>query len=269
MRTRNGNGDFPRLKGIVVIVGAYGSGKTEVAINLALGSRRFGLQVWIADLDLVNPYFRTREARIPLTEKGIGVVLPPDAYLKADLPILSPQVAGVIRRSDDLVLLDVGGNDAGATVLAALADAFRDANDKGRPLKVLLVVNPFRPFTETLSGCQKMRDSIEKASKLTVTGVIGNANLMEETRTKDIEDGYRFARALSVKTSLPLEMITVPLPLLGHIEKNQFSCPVLPIDRHLAFPWKSAGDTGYDSGFDPFPEDEGCLREDRAGKPQR
>ena len=112
------------LNGLVVIVGNYGSGKTEVSINLAVYRKRAGLNVGIADLDIVNPYFRTREARNTLTDLGIKVILPPEQYLQADLPVLSPTIAGMIRDSADLLILDVGGDDAGAKVLSALADAF-------------------------------------------------------------------------------------------------------------------------------------------------
>ncbi|MGA9179099.1 MAG: cobalamin biosynthesis protein CbiA, partial [Desulfobacterales bacterium] len=86
-----------QVTGIVIIVGNYGSGKTEVSINLAVHQRRAGVDVKIADLDLVNPYFRTREARKPLLKMGIEVVVPEEKYLQADLPILSPAVAGLIR----------------------------------------------------------------------------------------------------------------------------------------------------------------------------
>ncbi|MCK5485077.1 MAG: cobalamin biosynthesis protein CbiA, partial [Desulfobacterales bacterium] len=143
------------LTGIVVVVGSYGSGKTEVSINLAVHRKRAGVDVRIADLDLVNPYFRTREAKGPLSEMGIEVVLPPDQYLHADLPILSPLVAGMIRQPAELTLLDVGGDDAGATILATLEDAF-----KNRLIRVLQVVNPLRPFTETFEGCLKVRKEI-------------------------------------------------------------------------------------------------------------
>ena len=93
------------ITGIVAIVGNYGSGKTEVAINLAVNRKRSGLTVRIADLDLVNPYFRTREARNTLEALGIKVILPPQEYLQADLPILSPAIAGMIRQPDGLTLL--------------------------------------------------------------------------------------------------------------------------------------------------------------------
>ena len=124
------------LSGIVIIAGNYGSGKTEVSINLAVERKRAGLAVRIADLDLVNPYFRTREAKDTLASLGIEVVLPPEEYLQADLPILSPLVAGMIRQPEQLTLLDVGGNDVGARVLAALGDVI-----KGQSVQMLQVVN--------------------------------------------------------------------------------------------------------------------------------
>jgi MinD-like ATPase involved in chromosome partitioning or flagellar assembly len=223
------------LTGIVVVVGNYGSGKTEVSINLAVHRKRSGVEVRIADLDLVNPYFRTREAKGPLSEMGIEVVLPPDQYLQADLPILSPLVAGMIRRSTGLTLLDVGGDDVGATVLATLEDAF-----KNRPMRVLQVVNPLRPFTETIEGCLKIRKEIERAAKLAVDGIIGNANLIDETAADDIYDGFEFVKQLSEQSGLALEFITVARKLLSAVDVRRFSCPVLPIQRQLVPPWQKA-----------------------------
>ena len=142
------------LSGIVIIVGAYGSGKTEVAINLAVHMNAAGTAVRLADLDLVNPYFRSREARQALRRLGIDVVLPPAPYMQADLPILTPEVSGMLRHPSGLTLLDVGGDDVGATVLAALADPM-----EGKMPQVLQVINPNRPYTDTVSGCLKMRES--------------------------------------------------------------------------------------------------------------
>ena len=223
------------IKGIVIIVGNFGSGKTEVAINLAVNRKRSGIDVRIADLDLVNPYFRTREARKPLAELGIEVVLPPEKYLQADLPILSPAIAGLIRRPSQLTLIDAGGNDVGATVLASLADPFRK-----KRVHMLQVVNPYRPFTDTVAGCLRMRDQIEKASKMSITGIIGNANLIDETSVEDIYKGYDFVKALSDQSRLPLEFITASAELLSEIDVERFSCPVLPIERQLVPPWKKA-----------------------------
>ena len=232
-----GFNNVEQLKGIVVVVGNYGSGKTEVSINLAVNRKRAGIDVRIADLDLVNPYFRTREARKPLAELGIEVVVPAEKYLKADLPILSPVIAGLIRRPSQLTLIDAGGNDVGATVLAALADSFRK-----KSVYMLQVVNPYRPFTETIEGCLKMRDEIEKTSKMTISGIIGNANMIDETAIEDIYKGYDFVKALSDESRLPLKFITAPATLLAEIDTGRFSCPVLPIERQLVPPWtKAAG----------------------------
>jgi hypothetical protein len=220
------------LNGLVVIVGNYGSGKTEVSINLAVNRKRAGLDVGIADLDLVNPYFRTREARLTLTDLGIKVILPPEQYLHADLPVLSPTIAGMIRDSGDLMILDVGGDDAGAMVLSALADAF-----SGKRVHMLQVVNPLRPQTSTVEGCVTMRNQIEKAAQLTITGLIGNANLIDETSTEDIYSGYEFVETVSQESGLPLEFITVSQELLPKIDMNRFSCAVLPLARQLVPPW--------------------------------
>jgi hypothetical protein len=223
------------LKGIVIIAGNYGSGKTEVAVNLAVDQRRRGVQVRMADLDLVNPYFRTREVRHLLAAMDIDVVLPPEQYLKADLPILDPGVAGLIRQPAELTLLDVGGNGVGATVLAALAEAFNH-----QPCQMLQVVNPFRPNTDSMSGCRKIRDEIESAAKIVMTGIIGNANLIDDTRVEDIYRGYQFVCDLADHSGLPLAFITAAKELLPDLDPTRFACPILTIARQLVPPWKKA-----------------------------
>ncbi len=223
------------LQGIVVVVGNYGSGKTEVSINLAVNKKRAGIDVKIADLDLVNPYFRTREARHQLSILGIDMALPPEEYLQADLPILSPVVAGLIKNPVELTIIDAGGDDAGATVLATLADAF-----KGKSIHMLQVVNPLRPFTNTVKDCLKMRSEIEAASKMTINGIVGNSNLIDETKPEDIYSGYEFVKLLSQESGLALKFITVPSNLMTEIDISRFSCPVLQIERQLVPPWKKA-----------------------------
>ena len=228
------------LEGIVIIVGDFGSGKTEVAINLAVYRRQAGCDVRIADLDLVNPYFRTREARRQLRALGIGVIIPPEKYLQADLPILIPEIGGLIRQPAQLTILDAGGGEAGVTVLAALYDAF-----KHHEVSMLQVVNPFRPYTGSLEGCRTVRRRIEAAARAPVTGIIGNANLMEETTAEDIVWGHDFCRRLADENGLPLAFITADVQLLPQVDRRRFSCPVLPITRQLVPPWKKAGN------FDP------------------
>jgi hypothetical protein len=223
------------LNGIVIIVGNYGSGKTEVAINLAVAQRTAGHRVRVADLDLVNPYFRTREARRSLETLGIEMILPPEGWLQADLPILMPQVAGLIRDPGDLALLDVGGDHVGATVLSALAEAFDAAK---RSIQMLQVVNPFRPNTDTVAGCLDMRAAIEAASRQTVTGWIGNAHMMDETLADHIGQGYALMRDLADASGLPLVCMTAAEALLPKIAHLAMDCPVLTIRRQLVPPWK-------------------------------
>jgi hypothetical protein len=224
-----------RLEGIVVIVGNYGSGKSEVAVNLAVHHRQAGMQVRLADLDLVNPYFRSREAAAQLTKLGIELVLPPQAYVQSELPVLSPAVAGLIRRPGELAILDAGGDSVGAMVLAALGDAFA----KGR-CRVLQVVNPLRPATATPAGCWKIRREIEASANLKVTGLAGNANLIDETTAREITEGYAFMRTLAAESGLPLAFITVAEELRSQVDDTMFDCPVLCIRRQLVPPWKSA-----------------------------
>jgi hypothetical protein len=222
-----------RLQGIVVIVGNYGSGKTEVAINLALACRQAGEPVRVVDLDIVNPYFRTREARKLMRARQVDLVLPPAQYLHADLPIVSPEVAGAIRREGELTILDVGGNDAGATVLASLADALR-----GRKVEMLQVINPHRPQTDSVEGCLAMREAIEAASHLEVTGWVGNAHLMEATSPETIRSGYTFALQVSRASGLPLAFVTAPQKLRKALAAESINCPVLSIRRYLTPPWQ-------------------------------
>ena len=105
---------------------------------------------------------------------------------------------------------------------------------------MLQVVNPFRPFTDNVKGCLKVRDEIENASKMTINGIIGNANLIDDTTMEDIYRGYDFVKTLSEESGLGLQFITVTESLLPAIDPKRFSCPILPIRRQLVPPWKRA-----------------------------
>ena len=220
------------LKGIVVICGNYGSGKTETAVNLAVTKKQEGLDVKIADLDLVNPYFRTREAKDLLEDMGIGVILPDDKYMHADLPILTPAVAGIIQQPSELTILDAGGDDAGVTVLAALADHLSK-----KDIHMLQVINPFRPFTENIKACMKIKEEIENSSKLKITGIVSNANLIDKTTPEHIYKGYEFLKNVSYATGIEIKFITAVSYIIPQLDLDSFSCPVLQINRTLNFPW--------------------------------
>lgn len=225
--------DTIALDGLVVICGNYGSGKSEVSINLAAFKRSCGYTVRLADLDLVNPYFRSREARGALEALGIDVILPDLKYFHADLPILSRNVGGMIKGRTDLNILDVGGDDVGARVLSALADAFA-----GQPVTVLQVVNPNRPQTSTIAKVRHIRAGIEAASRLRLTGWIGNANLIDETDVETVLEGYEFLLDLSKESGLPIAFITVPEALRADEALRRVDVPILSIHRQLVPPWK-------------------------------
>jgi hypothetical protein len=227
------------LDGIVVIVGNYGSGKTQVSINLALMRKSQGADVRVVDLDLVNPYFRVREAYDLLTSKGIGVVIPPRQYFYADLPILDPAAAGAIQDPrGGLVILDAGGDDAGSTVLASLSYVLKDRALKGKKFHTLMVVNHLRPMTHSPEACVRVMRQIERASGLPITGFAGNSNLMEETTLDDIYEGHEFVQALSTKTGIPAVFVTAPSRLVPDLDAGRFSCPLMPLDTQTALPWK-------------------------------
>lgn len=224
------------FKGVVAIVGNYGSGKTEISVNMALYLRAKGLAVSIADLDLVNPYFRTREARIVLQNQGVNTLLPPEKLMEADLPIVTPQILGKLRAplaNDETVILDIGGDPVGATVLASLAEAL----SKAERLSTIQVVNPFRPYTGDVAGCLDMRAKIEKASTLTVTHWAVNAHLLNETEPEHIVRGYELGLELEKATGLPLAFMAVRDTVLPKINPTDFRCPILAISRKLGMPW--------------------------------
>ncbi|MCF8068095.1 MAG: cobalamin biosynthesis protein CbiA [Desulfobacterales bacterium] len=221
------------LNGIVIICGTYGSGKTEIAINLAMYSKQSGKDVCLADLDLINPYFRTQEAEALLKKGGVALVLPSERYIQSDLFVLNPTISGLIRNPRELTILDVGGDKPGASVLSVLADAIA-----GKDVTMLQVINPFRPFTETVEACIDMLNALQESSKLMVTGFIGNANIMDETLAEDIHKGYDFVKQVSDKAGLPIAFITCPLQLFSEINFEVFPCPVMPVKRHLLPPWK-------------------------------
>jgi len=222
---------------LVMIVGNYGSGKTEVAVNLALRMAGAGLRVQIADLDIVNPYFRSREARALMVERGIRVVVPPGDQVYADLPIVLPEIKGMLDPEDGVFsLFDVGGDDAGARMLSSLREPIGDS-----PYALLQVINSRRPFTDTVEGCLKMQRAIEQASRLTVSGYIVNSHLIEQTTVEVVLEGYDLARRLSARSGVPVEFVSVMGNLAQHSEITGIDAPIMPLERIMLPPWLLTG----------------------------
>ncbi len=224
---------------IVMIIGAYGSGKTEVAVNLALTLARAGRKVQLADLDLVNPYFRSRERRALLEEQGVRVVVPPGEQAQADLPIVLPEIRGMLQPPDGTVtIFDVGGDDVGARVISSLRPSIPDG------YALWQVLNARRPFTDTVAGCLKMRDALEGATRLRVTGFVANTHLIEETTPDAVLEGWRVAQAASEQAGIPVRLLAVMASLADDPLFAAVSTPRLRLERRMLPPWKTADGPG-------------------------
>jgi hypothetical protein len=189
--------------------------------------------VKIVDLDIVNPYFRCREAQEEMEAKGIHVVFPKGEYHAADLPIILPEMKGTVAGSEGYVFFDVGGDDLGARVLSSLADIMVDLD-----YRMLQVINASRPFTSDVAGCLKMKGELEAASRLKITGVVANTHLMDQTDADTVRKGLEVARAVADQEGLDLEFATIPPELEGELTEAEAGCPLLTIDRRMLPPWR-------------------------------
>ncbi len=221
-------------KDTIIICGGYGSGKSEISVNLAATlARAYSREILIADLDIINPYFRSREAAKELESIGVKSLLPPGDQVYADLPIIIPQIKGAIEDHDGKLILDVGGDDQGARVLSSLTDAFVP-----RTYELLLVLNGNRPFTADDTGARKMMNEIEAASRLRFTGIIANTHLIEHTTVETVMDGLALAKDVSKATELPVVFVSATRNITEKLDLRRIDVPVLPLDRSLLKPWE-------------------------------
>lgn len=194
--------DFKR---IVLLSGHYGSGKTNIAVNLALRMKAAREKVAIADIDIVNPYFRTKDSQTELEKAGIRLICSDFAGSNVDLPALPQDVYAITDEPDLFSVIDVGGDDRGALALGRWRDAILREND----YEMLFVVNRFRPLTaDALSTIEVMRE-IELASGMPFTAVVNNSNLGEETTVRDVLNSRDYAVEICERTGLPLKMTAV------------------------------------------------------------
>lgn len=219
---------------VIVVVGGLGSGKSEIAVNLAYYlSQSQPTQVQIADLDIHNPYFRSREAAEELAALGIKCLLPPGSQIHADLPIIIPEIKGAIMQAKDKLILDVGGDDTGARVLSSLSEAFKPGN-----YDLLLVLNGNRPFTANLEQSLKMISEIEASSRLRFTGIISNTHLMDDTTARTVLDGVKLSEEVSGSTGLPIAFVAVTNDVEKTLDPSSINHPLLILNRSLLKPWE-------------------------------
>ena len=194
-------------KRLFIITGNYGSGKTEFAVNFIKRlSEHASISPTIVDMDIVNPYFRSREASNMLEKVGVRVIAPRGSQAFADLPIILPEIKRALRDNDTFVVLDVGGDAEGARVLSSFQSTFTQLRDQ---YEMLFVVNARRPFTDTADGALKILREIERTSQLEVTGLIANTHLIDETTPEIIREGVEVAMDLGSKTGLRMHYVVV------------------------------------------------------------
>ena len=219
------------MKRVTLFCGHYGSGKTNLAVNCALAMAREGQKTLIADLDIVNPYFRTRDSQTKLEKAGVKIVVSPYANSNVDVPALPDEMYRVVDDRSYRAVIDVGGDDRGALALGRLAPALKAEND----FDMLLVVNFFRPLTQTPESVLSVINEIETASSLHFTGILNNTNLGSQTTGEDVLAGAEKAVRLAKNTGLPLLANCVKEDLAGQV-KDQLEKTV-PIRLHFRSDW--------------------------------
>ena len=203
--------NLPKAR-ILVLVGNYGSGKTEISLNLALKLACRGEKVTLVDLDIVNPYFRSSERTELLEKEGVKVYAPSFAMSTVDVPSLPADIQAVFADKSRRVIFDVGGDDTGAAALGQYKPYF-DQDD----VEVLFVVNAFRPLSGDADSVCDLMLRVAGRSRLSPTAVINNANVAWETEESDLVRGEELLREVSPRMNLPIGYLCAKQDILDKL----------------------------------------------------
>ena len=189
-------------KRITIISGHYGSGKTNVAVNIAFELKKTNQRVAIADLDIVNPYFRVKDSEKELKEAGIRLIASEFANSNIDIPALPQEMYALVDDKGLKGVIDLGGDEQGAVALARLSPLIKEEND----YEMFIVINRYRPLTSDADSVIKIMKEIEMATNLAFTGIINNSNIGSETTMEDVIDSVPYAEEIANHTGLPVVM---------------------------------------------------------------
>lgn len=218
---------------VVIFTGHFGSGKTELAINHALSERKQHEKVAINDLDIINPYYRSRDAAAIFQAHDVELIAPQSRLATSDLPIVSGEIYRVLHDPRYRLIIDAGGDKDGAIALGQYYHEWKDLCPK-----VWFVLNANRPYVSTLEGALHTVAQIEKASRLKVTGVINNSNIGLETTMDDILKGLELSRRLAENLNVPFLYTTISKHLKNQAEDFAKDYKVVFIDRFMKLPWE-------------------------------
>lgn len=207
-------------KRISIFCGHYGSGKTNAAICFAEELKKTCENVIIADLDIVNPYYRTSDSKKELEEKGIRLICSPYAGSNVDLPALPQEIYAITDDQRIQAVLDVGGDERGALALGRLAPAILRENN----YDMFMVINMYRPLTPDADSVLEVKAEIENACGIPFTAIINNSNLGPETTPDDVRASFAYADRISEKNGLPIAATTVYPPIYEAMKGEGVTC---------------------------------------------
>lgn len=226
---------LPPHKRVTVVVGHYGTGKTNLSLNLARDAAARGEKVTLVDFDIVNPYFRSSDYTEQLRAQGIEVVAPLYAGTTLEAPAISGAITTVLA-GGTTVIVDAGGDDAGATAMGSFAASFAEHD-----YDLLYVVNRSRNLTSTPKESAQVAREIEHTSRLAITGVVGNTHLQAETTVPLILDSVPFVNEVAALLQVPVTYIAVPREMLEDVRSGlSEDIALYPVDRIVRPPWESA-----------------------------
>lgn len=202
------------FKRLTLLCGHYGSGKTNVAVNLAFYLKKQYNNLVVADLDIVNPYFRTKDSQQDFEKHGIGLICSEYANTNVDIPALPADMYRLTTNKDLTAIIDVGGDDRGAYALGRLVPEIKAENN----FDMLMVINGYRPLTPDAESTIEVMREIETACGLKFTGLVNNSNIGEETTAQNVIHSIGYANKVSKVSGLPIVMTTVKQELYDELK---------------------------------------------------
>ncbi len=220
-------------KRINMFTGHFGSGKTEVAVNFALKLAENNFKTAIVDFDIINPYFRTADAKDELEKNNIRVVLPMYANTNVDIPVIPPEIYSLFQNKEYQVVLDVGGEDLGAKAISRFKEEIISDS-----YEMFFVVNTRRNMTDTSEKILEMIALIEYGANIKVTKLINNTNLLEETTPEIILEGNKIIAEASDKTGIPIAITAGMEDVISRLSREQLSgSELLTMRKQIHLPW--------------------------------